>query len=62
MINEATIIEFQDALREEYGRDVTFQEASQMLNDLVTYFDVLMRIEGRDPVPVDDILNYNKKV
>lgn len=60
MIRESTVVEFQDALKEEYGKDVTFQEASQMLSDLVTYFDVLMRIEGRDPIPVDDILNYNR--
>lgn len=61
MISEATIIEFQVALKEEYGKDVTFQEASQMLNDLVTYFDMLMKIEGLDPIPVNDIINYNKK-
>jgi hypothetical protein len=60
MISESTVVEFQDALKEEYGKDVTFQEASQMLSDLVTYFDVLMRIEGRDPIQVDAILNYNK--
>jgi hypothetical protein len=60
MISESTVVEFQDALNEEYGKDVTFQEASQMLSDLVTYFDVLMRIEGRDPIQVDAILNYNK--
>lgn len=58
MISKATIIEFQDALKEEYGKDVTFQEASEMLNDLVAYFDTLMKIQGRDPIPVNDILNY----
>ena len=60
MISESTVVEFQDALKEEYGKDVTFQEASQILSDLVTYFDLLMRIEGRDPIQVDAILNYNK--
>ena len=60
VISEATIIEFQKALKEEYLRDVSFSEASQMLNDLVAYFDLLIKIEGRDPAPVSDILNYNK--
>ena len=60
MISYATIVEFQEALKEEYAREVSFKEDSLMLHDLVAYFDMLMRIDCRDPVPVSDILNYNK--
>ncbi len=44
MIKKETIIEFQEALLEEYGKDTNFQEASIILNDLVSYFDLLARI------------------
>lgn len=47
MISKETVIEFQEALREEYGRNVDFREASIILNDLVSYFDLLAKIDAR---------------
>lgn len=47
VISQETIIEFQDALKEEYNRVVTLQEASLILNDLVSYFDLLAKIDAR---------------
>jgi len=44
MVTEETTKEFQDALREEYGKSVSIQEASIILNDLVGYFDILAKI------------------
>ncbi len=44
MVSKETIIEFQEALKEEYNKNVNFHEASVMLNDLVSYFDLLAKI------------------
>jgi len=44
MISEVTTTEFMEAIKEEYGKDINFQEASIMLNDLVSYFDLLAKI------------------
>lgn len=46
MISKETIIEFQEALREEYNKEVSIPEASVMLNDLVSYFDLLAKINN----------------
>jgi hypothetical protein len=46
MISEETIMEFQKALQEEYGKDVSFPEASEILFDLVTYFDLLAKMSN----------------
>lgn len=47
MISKETIIEFQNALKEEYNKVVSFQDASLILNDLVAYFDLLAKIDSR---------------
>ena len=44
MISKETTNEFQEALKEEYGKDIGFEEASRILNDLVVYFDTLAKI------------------
>lgn len=54
MISKETIIEFQEALREEYNKEVSIPEASVMLNDLVSYFDLLAKIKHSRQ---DDIKN-----
>lgn len=46
MISKETIIEFQEALREEYNKEVSIPEVSVMLNDLVSYFDLLAKINN----------------
>ena len=47
MISQETTKEFQEALSEEYGKDVTYEEASQILGDLTGYFDVLSKVYHR---------------
>jgi len=44
MLSKEIISEFQEVLKEEYGRNVTFQEASSILCGLVAYFDTLAKI------------------
>jgi len=58
MVSKENIIEFQEALKEEYNKNVDFQEASVMLNDLVSYFDLLAKINHSMQNNIkDDILN-----
>ena len=45
MISPATIKEFQEVLKLEYGRDVSLDQAGLILADLVAYFDTLARIK-----------------
>ena len=44
MLLEETIKEFQEAIEEEYGKKISLQDASVILNDLVGYFDTLAKI------------------
>lgn len=44
MINQITISEFHIALREEYGKKVTMEEAESILSGLTSYFDLLARL------------------
>lgn len=46
-ISKETILEFQRAVKEEYGREISFEEASEMTRDLVAYFDTLAKINHR---------------
>lgn len=44
MISKVTITEFQEAIKEDYGKDISLEEAESILNGLVGYFDVLAKI------------------
>ena len=45
MMEKETIKEFKEAIKEEYGKNISLQDASRMLNDLVGYFDTLAKIK-----------------
>lgn len=47
MLSEKITKEFQEALREEYGKDVTIEDASRILSDLTGYFDTLSKVYHR---------------
>jgi len=53
-ISEATIQEFQQILKEDYGRDVTQAEASEIISTLVGYFDLLAKIYHREKTKNND--------
>ena len=42
-----TIIELQTIIREEYGRSLSFAEASEIANTLVSYFNLLAKINSQ---------------
>lgn len=47
-ISNETIQEYRDAIKEEYGADISFEEAREHVHNLVGYFDVLLQIDVRD--------------
>jgi len=48
MISETLAIEFQEAVKEDYGKDMSLEEATRILSDLVGYFDKLAEIHYKD--------------
>ncbi len=47
-ISETTIKEFQRAVQIEYGKELNFSEASEVLSNLAGYFDTLAKIYHED--------------
>ncbi len=54
MIKEETIIEFQQIVAEEYGREITISDARKIMSDLVAYFDLLAKIEYRRMTTIEN--------
>jgi len=44
MISPETTKEFQEAIKEVYGKDVTFEDAFLILRDVTGYFDTLSKM------------------
>ena len=44
MVSEKKILELQKIIREDYSREVSFKDASEIANGLVGYFDTLAKI------------------
>lgn len=47
-ISKETIQEFRDIVKEEYGDDISLEDASETLHNLVGYFNLLHKIDTRD--------------
>ena len=47
-VSQAIVDEFVEAVREEYGKEVSVEDAYRILADLVVYFDTLAKIHHRD--------------
>jgi len=47
-VSEATIQELRQILKEDYGKEVTQAEASEIASTLVGYFDLLAKICHRE--------------
>lgn len=47
-ISKETIQEFRDVVKEEYGEDISLEDASESLRNIVGYFDLLHKIDTRD--------------
>lgn len=47
-ISKETIQEFRDVVKEECGDDMSLEDASETLHNLVGYFNLLHKIDTRD--------------
>lgn len=48
MISDDTYKKFQQAVKDEFGKEMDEKETKEVLNNLVGYFDLLMKIHHRD--------------
>ena len=44
MVEERIVKELQQIIKDSYGKDLTYQEASEIANTLVGYYDLLAKI------------------
>ena len=51
-IKDETIRRFQEAVKKEYRRELTFEEASEILHGVCNYFYLLYKIDSR-PLPIE---------
>lgn len=54
MITETTIKDFQQVVSEDYGRELSFQEAKEILAGMVGYFDLLAKIDFRRKMKLEN--------
>jgi len=47
MVSKALVTEFMEAVREEYGKELSCEDAELILSDLTQYFDTLAKIDRR---------------
>ena len=56
-LSKKTISKWQKILKEDYGREISFAEASEAAHNLVGFFDLLLKIDMRN-----NPQKYNKKL
>ena len=47
-LSKERILEWQKILKEDYGREVLFAEAAEAANNLIGFFDLLLKIDRRN--------------
>ena len=47
MVSDETVQEFKDAVKSDYGVDLSSEEAAETLRGWVSYFDLLSKIDSR---------------
>lgn len=47
MVSATLVKKFKEAVKQDFGKDLTVAEADQILNGLVGYFDLLARLRHR---------------
>ena len=52
-VSKELVLELQTIIKEEYAKEVPFEEASEIANGLVGYFDTLAKIHHRDEKETD---------
>jgi len=56
MISLDTVKEFQVALKEEFGNDLSLEQAGLILSDLVGYFDTLLKVDYQSKTDTNDAI------
>lgn len=54
-VRQETLLELQAILREDYGREITLDEAGVLASGLVGYFDLLAKIHHRSKNEIYDV-------
>ena len=49
-LSKERILEWQKILKEDYGKEVSFAEAAEAANNLVGFFDLLLKIDRRNRI------------
>ena len=60
MVSEKLIKKFQEAVKKDHGEDLTFAQASEILNDLTDYFGTLDKIYRR--MKADEDIEGEKQI
>ena len=47
-LSKETILKWQQLFKEEYGRELTYEEAYEAAHNLVGFFDLLLKIDMRE--------------
>lgn len=47
-LSKERILEWQKIFKEDYGREVSFAEAAEAANNLVGFFDLLLKIDRKN--------------
>lgn len=47
MLSKERILELQKIIKDEYGKEISFSEASEIGNGLTNYFDLLARLNWK---------------
>lgn len=55
-VSKELILELKQVIKEEYEKDITFEEASEIANGLVGYFDLLAKIKHKNETMLDSDL------
>jgi hypothetical protein len=59
MLSQTTVEELRQILKEEYGKDVSQADASEIAHTLVGYFDLLANIYHREKTENNNDTNNN---
>lgn len=54
-ISEKTIEEFRKVLKRDYSKDINEGETSEILRNLVTYYDILAKIYYREKTKINKL-------
>ena len=61
MTSEKILLEFQKIVKEEYDEDISLSEASEIMRNLVGYFDLLAKIHHRPLADQELKQNHERK-